>query len=158
MWADNSVIARLKRNRQFSEMSSRRALLVMLSAPFHISFIVSWAKGTSPTCIYPTRGRSNDIHTYGRKKKGLVSLYTQRLSYRENANARSSFMLHSLMITWPWFLKAAVKEQPSQKPDFRWHHWRDRCLNRTIFLMRVSHAGTLAYVESANVSQLNKSD
>lgn len=135
MWADNSAMARLKWNRQFSEISSKRALLVMLSAPFHISFIVSWAKGTSPICIYPTHGRSNDIHTYGRKWKGLVSLYTRRLSNRENANARSSFMFCSLMIIWPWFFKAAVKAQPSQKPDFRWHHWRDRCL---IFLMCIS--------------------
>lgn len=49
-------------------------LLVMLSAHFHMCFIVSWAKATAPTRIYCTQGRSNYIHTYGKNKGPCISL------------------------------------------------------------------------------------
>lgn len=49
-------------------------LLVMLSVPFHISFIVSWAKATAPTRIYCTHGRSNDIQPYGNNKGPCIPL------------------------------------------------------------------------------------
>lgn len=49
-------------------------LLVMLSAHFHMRFIVSWAKATAPTRIYCIHGRSNNIHTYSKNKGPCISL------------------------------------------------------------------------------------
>lgn len=86
---DNCIMAPFKRTGILLRWArgSNYKPLVMLSAYFHMCFIVSWAKATAPTHSYCTHGRSNDIYTYGKNKgPGTVPLclHMERLLKGDN--------------------------------------------------------------------------